>query len=162
MKPSSIILVLSFSLAVFGCTNPVSFSSPPGQQSGLSCSIAIPKSSTPKNGQLEAKLVLTNTAQVPIRVCTLCMGWRSTATGLFHIQLDPANWKSAHPTLEQSAKEISTIQPGNSISIPFVILLTQDARLRVTAGYGVGEDFAHKLNVWSGYVTAEPVIVTQP
>lgn len=125
----------------------------------LRAGITVPQPPHRHDSRLDAQLVLTNTSKVPIRVCTLCQGWRSTEKGRFDIRLDPENWKSDAPGPEQSAKQVAEIEPGGSVSIPFEIFLQGREPLRVTASYSVGVQFAHKLKIWSGTVVAGPIIV---
>lgn len=159
IKIESIFLIMIFSITALGGTNVVEVIKRPSEQNGLSCKIVFSESSLPHNGRLDAKLVLTNASKKPIRICTLCMGWRSTWKGSFDIRFDPERWKSDSPSLEQSAEEVVTIQPRDSVNIPFEIFLEDGSELHVTASYAVQPEFAQKLDIWHGTVQAESVTV---
>lgn len=134
---------------------------PPSKQNGLSCKIEIPESARIQNDELDAEFVLKNTSKQPIRVDTLCMGWRGTdqQQRLFTIELDPEHWKSAQPMLGQK-KDLVTLQPGESVSIPFKIFLQGSNPVRVIASYVISKKFADKYNLWEGEISAQPLIIT--
>ena len=122
----------------------------------LTSSISV-ASFKPKDETLPAELVIKNSGPKAIRICTLCMGWRSGSQGSFNVNLDPVTWKSDAPTLEMSAKSIVTIQPGGTARIPFQIFTDKNQQMHVTASYSVDRKFAEALHVWSGYIEAKPI-----
>ena len=128
----------------------------PVRADDLTCSISV-ESLKPKDGILPAELVVKNSGPTAIRICTLCMGWRSGSKGSWDVTLTPVSWKSDSPTLEMSAKSIVTIQPGGIARIPFYIFTDNKQQVHVTASYGVSEKFAEALHVWSGNIEAKPV-----
>lgn len=159
-KPAPIVLALALCITALVDAKAADVTKTISEQNGLSCKIEIAESARPHNGQLDAKLILRNTSGNPVRVCTLCMGWRSVWKGSFDVRLDPEHWISDTPSLELSAKEVATIRPGDSTAIPFEIFWQNDTNLQVTASYTVGREFAQKLGVWHGIVKAEPVTLT--
>lgn len=123
----------------------------------LTCSISVPSLKPKADGTLPAELIVKNNGPTAIRVCTLCMGWRSTSKGKFEVMLTPDSWKSDAPTREMSAQSIKTIEPGETCRIPFAIFTDKESQLHVKASYAVGKEFAEALHIWSGYIEAEPV-----
>lgn len=159
-NPAPIVFAMALCLTTLVDANAADVTKTTSENNGLSCKIEIPRSAQPHHGRLDAKLILRNTSRDEVRICTLCMGWRSQSKGVFDIQLDPEHWKSDAPTLERSAKAVKAIGPGDSTAIPFEIFWQADADLQVTASYIAGAEFAQKLGVWHGAVKAQPVKLT--
>ena len=122
----------------------------------LTCSISV-LSFKPKDQAVPAELAIKNSGPKAIRICTLCMGWKSNFKDSFDVLLTPDHWKSDAPILETSAKSIVTIQPGGTARIPFQIFTLNRQQMRVTAGYMVSPEFAAELHIWSGGIGATPV-----
>ncbi|HUT14593.1 MAG TPA: HEAT repeat domain-containing protein [Thermoguttaceae bacterium] len=131
----------------------------PDVAGALLARIVLPAKVTPTNGLFPAKLEITNIGKQPVRVVTLCQAWRSSSKGVFHVSFQQDQWKSDPPSVEQSAKSVVELSPGESTTLPFEVVDGGRKTLRVTASYAVSEEFAKELNVWSGSFAFQPARV---
>jgi hypothetical protein len=164
MKSRAILLAVAFTLYSFDWTAAQDLTPKRDTASGLSCAISVPSPADKSKQLIPANLILTNNANEPIRVCTLCMAWRGSSQGALSVFMDPEHWKSGPPTFEQFAQNVETVAPGKSVSIPFEIVNTDpwmrtqrgaDSTIEITAHYAVEKAFAKKLNIWHGRIEAK-------
>ena len=130
---------------------------PADSANDLSCRIEVPSLTLTQRGTVPASLVLTNAGKDPIRICTLCQGWRGSAGGAYSVGFTPDIWKSDSPTTKQLSEYITTLKPGESYRLPFEIDNLQGAKSKtsVVATYGVSDALASKLGVWHGAIGAK-------
>ena len=122
----------------------------PAASPELTCEISISPKLDANNG-FPASLIIKNVSQKPVRICTMCQGWRSEGAegiGTYEISFTPESWKSDSPSLEELSKHIVTLAPGETVSLPFT--LRGAPYIKITAGYGVSKAFAEKLGIWHG------------
>lgn len=134
----------------------------PGKKSGgLSCKIVAPCDSKVTNGYLDAVLILENTGEHPVRVCTLYAERQqmSFGRGWAEVEINPGWWKSDSPPPDDFARHTVTINPGFSLSLPFKVTYANGNPLKFSAVYEINERFAKQYNTWSGRVEAEPITV---
>jgi hypothetical protein len=134
---------------------------------GLSAKIVVTSKQPVQIEEIKAELVLTNEGEKPLRLCTLCGEWRSVGAGDYKETFKPDFFKSCPPRADESASHVVTLQPGKSVSLSISPINTYggnphevDGKLKIAAGYEVGEEFAKKFDTWVGRVEAEPVVIS--
>ncbi len=133
---------------------------------GLSARIVVQSKPLVRIEDVQASLVLTNEGDKPLRLCTLCGGMRSSWAGGYGETFQPDFFKSDPPRAEDSAGQIVTLRPGRSLSLPISPINTyggsshdNDGKLKITAAYEVGDEFAKKFDTWAGRAEAAPVVL---
>jgi HEAT repeat protein len=126
---------------------------------GLSANIVAPAEMQIINGRVKAQLVLTNNNSNPIRLTTLCQGWRSMGEDFFEEIFRPDIWKSDRPTDKKIKENITAVQPDESVFLPMNFRYTGWDTITLKAGYEIGEEFAREHGTWRGIVSAEPIVL---
>ncbi|MCY2929503.1 MAG: HEAT repeat domain-containing protein [Planctomycetota bacterium] len=142
-------------------TQPVSRPAP--SASGLSARIIIPVESKLADGrfsQFDALLELSNGTDKPLRVCTYCYPSTSLERDRSSVNLAPDVWKSDAPRPSQQKEFVVTIDPGESVTIPFKASTQGEGPWTLRASYSVSRpEYIRELNLWSGYVESPPLRV---
>ena len=137
---------------------------PPDNDKELSCYVSLPSEIRSVEGYFDANLVITNTSDHLVRICTLTQGWRSVRKAHYVEIVRPDLWKSDRPGPEEFPKKIVNIAPGKSVSIPLKIRycdqFVRGKPLTISAGYETGAAFARMYGTWSGSIRSKPVTVT--
>lgn len=130
----------------------------------LSCKVSIPSEVHVVDGYIDANLVIKNTSEHPVKICTLTQGWRSIWKSNYDEVFRPDRWKSDSPRPDEFLKHIVSIEPEKNISLPFKVMYNAEFitghPLTITAGYETGEEFARRYGIWFGSIRAKPVTVT--
>jgi len=153
MKRLTLFLAVVLSFGAFGWVAVRSQESKPTVVGGLSASFAVFPSTNPSAKLISAALILTNESNENIRVCTLCMVWKSGSNGKLDVSVTPNSWKSDSPTEDQLAQHVETLYPGTSAIIPF--MMETGPTIELTGNYVSGEEVARKRGFWGGSVTAK-------
>jgi hypothetical protein len=148
------------------CLVALSAHSPAGQDQkaqDLACEISVSSDVRAVNKFFDARMIVRNISQKPIRVSTLSPGSRHVWEGNYQLIHNPDMWATNRPKPEIFAAKILTLYPGDTFSYPIEIGYEEkfflERSLTISAGYTIPEDFALQYNTWSGYVKAEPVTV---
>ena len=164
------LLVLLIPIVLFTCASPrtsttqnktIETNDPGKQSAGLSCRILAPCNSKATNGYVDAVLILENTGEHSVRVCTIYAERQhmSFGRGWAEVEINPGWWKSDSPSPDEFARHIATINPGFSLGLPFKVTYANGNPPKVSAAYEINERFAKQYNTWSGRVEAEPIEV---
>ncbi len=170
MNNKSWLISLLIPIVLFTCAAPRSSTTqnkpsenndPVKKSAGLSCKILAPCNSKATNGYVDAVLILENTGEHPVRVCTLYAERQHTSfgRGWAEVEINPGWWKSDSPSPDEFAKHTVTINPGFSLGLPFKVTYANGNPLKFSAAYEIDERFAKQYNTWSGRVEAEPITV---
>ena len=128
----------------------------------MTARIVAPEEISADDPELKGELIVTNDGDAPVRVCTLTPG-NDGLGGAFGQHFRPDWWKSDRPPLEESAKKVKTLAPGQSVSFPFAIRQVHykdHDTFTITGFYAVEDkEFADKLGLWLGRAEAPPVKV---
>ena len=129
----------------------------------LSCELSLPREVHAINGYIDASLVIRNTSDHSVKICTLTQGWRSVGKTDYTEILRPDVWKSDRPPPSEFPKHIVTIEAGKSISIPLKIRYYEDILrgqpLTISVGYETESAFAKQYGTWVGSIRSQPVTV---
>jgi hypothetical protein len=130
---------------------------PPGSE--LQARIVVKSKLPLETNELRWELVLTNRGKKPIRVCTLCGGWRSGGKNNHEERFAPDWWKSDRPRDSEFDKHIVTLKPGQSVSLPSSQRGDFGEKYTLKASYEVGKAFAARHKVWQGKAKAGPLVI---
>jgi hypothetical protein len=125
---------------------------------GLTLQILVPSLDVKPDGMLPAFLILSNGSPQAIRYTALGNPLRGSGGDRFDIAWMPGWYFSDAPDTESLVQSVQALQPGNSIRLPFEMIVGTNKTLHVTASYD-SELNAKRLGLWSGRIEAEPMTI---
>jgi hypothetical protein len=140
--------LLAISVTANGATSPLSMQ-------GLSCELVIPSFVPNDKGVIQAKMVLKNIGEKPIKLCVWPPPRLSIAPDSLEENFSPDSkvWKDGPPQLKDYADHVIVLQPGKTAEFPFEITANNGKwPSAVSVIYGTGKPLAEKLGVWQGYI----------
>jgi uncharacterized protein (TIGR03067 family) len=129
---------------------------------GLSCRLSAPAQLSSDVKKFKVELLLSNVGKNPLRIGTLCQGWRGSGQGWYEEVFRPDRWKSDRPRAADMARQIVTLQPGKIFSFPIELDASNYRHiefLKIEMGYETAKSFAATHQTWAGSVRANPVLV---
>lgn len=131
----------------------------------LTCEISIPTKVRVLKGWINAKLIIKNVSNEPIKVCALYSGAPQIWRGHYEETFRPDFWRSDRPRPTKFVEKIMSLAPDEEFIIPLRINYENHLEffrghpLTITAGYSIGNEFAEQYRTWTGRIQAKPVTI---
>jgi hypothetical protein len=144
-----------------GCANQYRYENPETlPKDGLVLQITVPSTDVRPDGTVSAFLILTNGGSDSIRTTAACTPLSAVGPpSRIDVTWFPGWYSLNTPSNETLVHSVQTLKPGDSIRIPFDLIVGTNKSLYITAHYDSRYPWSRKLDLWYGYIVAEPAKV---